>query len=107
MIGKQFKTLEQWTAFMHGKHVIVIKEGHRYYKQRCRFIEMDGANNLISHPDNRNGEAIRMKVKAANGQILRLNIGEFFIEEGLSMIVGSRIINHTQPKTGLNGNLLK
>jgi hypothetical protein len=81
MIGKKFETLEDWTKFMSGKSVYIIKESHPNYREKCRFVEMIGKNNLIAHPDNKNGIAIRMKVKTVNNQFLLLNVGEFFIDE--------------------------
>ena len=81
MIGKQFKTLEDWTRFLDGKSVYIIRETHPNYREKCRFVEMVGINNIIDHPSNQNGHAIRMKVKTMNGHYLLLIPGDFFIEE--------------------------
>jgi hypothetical protein len=83
MIGKKFLTLTEWTDFLARKYVIVIKESHPHYRKRCKFLEMVGPNNLISHPDNQQGLKIRMKVKiVASGEIIYLKHDEFFVEEG-------------------------
>jgi len=94
MIGKTFKTLEEWTKLLDHKYVIVINEKHPQWRQRCKFLEMVGPNNLISHPDNKQGTLIRMKVKVvATGEIIYLKDREFWIEEGRSPFM---------PMTGLN-----
>jgi hypothetical protein len=81
MLGKKFETLEDWTKFLSGKSVYIIRESHPNYRDKCKFVEMIGNNNLIAHPDNNNGNAIRMKVKTITGQILFLIPGDFFVEE--------------------------
>ena len=81
MLGKKFETLEDWTKFMSGKYLYIIRESHPNYREKCKFVEMVGRNNLIAHPDNLGGKAIRMKVKTVNNQFLLLNIGDFFVDE--------------------------
>lgn len=85
MIGKKFETLEDWTKFMSGRYIYIINEKHPNYREKCKFIEMVGKNNLIAHPDNLGGSAIRMKVKTVNNQFLLLKSGDFFIEERASI----------------------
>lgn len=81
MVGKKFSTLEEWTRFMAGKSVFIINESHPNYREKCKFLEMVGNHNVIAHPLNNRGHAIRMKVRSITGQILLLKHGEFFIEE--------------------------
>lgn len=71
---------------MSGKSVFIIKESHPNYREKCKFVEMVGKNNLIKHPDNLGGKVIRMKVKTVNNQFLLLNIGEFLIDERSSIV---------------------
>lgn len=86
MLGKKFQTLEEWTDFMKGKFVYVIKEGHPNYREKCRFIEMVGAHNIINHPLNLNGQAIRMRVQTVTKSFLMLKPGEFWIDDSKTPI---------------------
>lgn len=86
MIGKKFETLEDWTRFASGKYVYIIREDHPNYREKCKFVEMVGRNNLIAHPSNKNGSMIGMKVKTVTGQHLVLKPGDFFIEEATPIV---------------------
>jgi hypothetical protein len=81
MLGKKFETLEDWTKFLSGKSIYIIRESHPNYREKCKFVEMVGKNNLIAHPANKGGAAISMKVRTITGQILNLKPGDFFVEE--------------------------
>lgn len=79
MIGKKFKTLSDWNTFLKGKTIMVINPDHAFAYQKCSFVEMIGKHEVLTHPDNKKGKEIKVKVKTPLGNELRLGAKDFMI----------------------------